>query len=439
MNGQPLVLLADRLIDGSGADPVAEAGVVVEDDRVSQVGPRAGLRIPAGARVLEGHDLTVLPGFGDMHVHLGMPAGIDLGRMLMTPRSFTLMHAVPNCAATLRAGVTMARDAGLTPVGVRLAVEAGMFSGPHLRLAVSILSITGGHGDDTMPCGCRLPFDAGVDIPTGVADGPHELRRKVREVVRAGADWIKLCTSGGVFSPADDPDSAQFTVEEIAAAVDEAAMSGRRCMAHAISASGIRNAVLAGVASIEHGCFIDEETAALMRERGTWLVPTLVAPLDGIRQAESRPGSIPDSMLAKARAVGKRHHESFAIALAAGVNVAMGTDAAVGPHGANLREIALMVDCGMRPMDALVAATRSCAELLGDPDRGVLRPGAIADIVAVTGDPLAHPHLFDDPRSVRAVVQGGRVVRDDLGTGGTHDGGVAAGRLRLEPAGEAAG
>lgn len=414
-HNRPLAVIADRLVDGSGADPVERAVVVVEGGRITAAGARSAVSVPSEARVVEGDDLTVLPGLCDMHVHLGMEAGIDLGRMLMTPRSLTLLHAVPNCAATLRAGITTVRDAGLTPASVRTAVEAGFFSGPRMEMAVSILGQTGGHADEVMPCGVRLPFDCQMDVPAGVVDGEAEMRRRVREVLRAGADWIKLCTSGGVLSPSDLPDTAQLTVEEIAVAVQEAATQHRRVMSHAMSADGIKNALRAGVATIEHGCLLDEEGIEMMRRSGAYLVPTLVAPLDVVAGAERRPGSLPESMVAKARAVSDRHREAVRAAAAAGVRIAMGTDTGVGPHGANLRELPLMVACGMTPMQAIVASTRVPCELLGVAHRrGTLAAGMEADLVAVAGDVVGDIALFDDPATVRLVVKAGAVVRDDV-------------------------
>jgi imidazolonepropionase-like amidohydrolase len=409
-----LALIGDRLIDGSGRDPVQNAAVVIEDGRITAAGARSTLTIPSDARVVEDDDVTLLPGLMDMHVHLATTEGIDMVKMLMTRRSLALLSAVPHCARTLQAGVTTVRDAGMTPVGVRLAAERGYFPAPRMELAVSILGQTGGHADDLMPCGCRLPFGGGVDVPTGVVDGADSMLRKVREVLQAGADWIKLCTSGGVLSAGDLPEFAQLTIEEIRVAVEEAATVGKRVMAHAMSAAGIKNAINAGVVSIEHGCLLDEEGIALMLARGAYLVPTLVAPLDVIANSErAGGGGLPQEMVAKARNVAARHREAVTAAIASGVKVAMGTDAAVGPHGANLRELGEMVKCGMSAMQAIEASTRVTAELLRrDHELGTLERGKLADAVAVAGDPLSDIGLLADPESIRVVVKGGEVVRD---------------------------
>ncbi len=406
-----MALVADRLIDGTGRDPIEAAVVVWEGDRLSAVGARAVVRIPAGAEVIEDHDLTVLPGLMDLHVHLGMQAGVNFPRILMTPRALALLYAVPNCWATLRAGFTTVRDAGLTPAGVGLAVERGLFPGPRMQMAVSILGQTGGHADPFMPCGVGLDFGSGLEIPAGVVDGVDGMRQRVREVLRSGADWIKLCTSGGVLSATDAPDAAQLTVDEIATAVYEAQAQGKGCMAHAMSAQGIKNALRAGVRTIEHGCFLDEEGIALMKQRGATLVPTLVAPVDVIRNAEKDPASIPESMVQKARDTVQRHAASFRAAVEAGVEIAMGTDSGVRDHGRNGHELGLMAERGMTPMQAILASTRTPARVLGLADRlGTLEAGKLADLVALRGDPLAEIGLFNDPGRVQLVVKGGAIV-----------------------------
>jgi imidazolonepropionase-like amidohydrolase len=406
-----LVIVAERLIDGTGRDPVERAAVVIESGRITAAGARSSLNIPADAEVLEDDDLTLLPGFMDMHVHLAA-AGTNLVRILMTPPSLALLNSVPNCARTLAAGVTTVRDAGHTPVGVRLAADAGYFPAPRMELAVSLLSQTGGHGDDLMPCGARVGLTSNVDVPHGVVDGVDGMRRKVREVLQAGADWIKLCTSGGVLSPGDLPDHAQFSVEEIRVAVEEAAVVGKRVMAHAMSAAGIRNALVAGVTTIEHGCLLDEEGIALMKEKGAYLVPTLVAPGDVISGAKDGRGGLPPEMIEKSERIGALHRAAVSAAIAAGVKVAMGTDAAVGPHGRNLREVGEMVRCGMTPMQAIVASTSVPAELLRRRDLGVLEAGRLADVVAVRGDPLAGIDSLADPRQILLVIKDGRVAYD---------------------------
>jgi len=411
-------ILADRLIDGTGRDPQERAVVLIEDGRVVAAGARAAVAMPRGAQVVEADGMTIVPGLIDCHVHVGMQEELvaDLARRVMTPTSLSFLYCVPNCRRTLEAGVTTVRDAGMAPAGVRLAVERELFAGPRMQVAVTIFSQTGGHADAMMPCGSEVPLIRGLDrAGTFVVDGVDEMRRGVRATLRAGADWIKLCTSGGVLSPADEPTAAQFTVEEIKAAVHEAGEHGKRCLAHAMSTRGIKNAVAAGVASIEHGSYLDEEAASMMKRAGTYLVPTLVAPRDVIARAERDPKAIPPVMVAKARAVSEHHARSFALAVRSGVRIAMGTDSAVGRHGENARELALMVEGGMSPMQAIVASTSSSAELLGLSDQvGTLLPGRLADLLVVEGDPLRDIRVVADPARVRLVLKGGVPAKDTL-------------------------
>lgn len=408
-----VAVIADRLIDGTGRDAVADAVAVWDGDRLVAAGPRSQVSVPDGARVIEGDDLTLLPGFMDAHVHLGMQAGMNFATMLFTPRSLTLLWAVPNCARTLEAGFTTVRDAGGTPVGVRLASERGFFPAPRMRLSVQILSQTGGHADSHMPCGSEMRIESGVDIPSGVVDGVDDMRRKVREVLRAGADTIKLCTSGGVLSPGDLPDTPQFTVEEISAAVYEAGVHGKHVLAHAMSAQGIKNALVAGVRSIEHGCLLDEEGIDLLLRNDAYLVPTLKAPRDVAARAAANPQAIPAEMLAKAERVAAIHADAVRAAIEAGVNVAFGTDVGVGDHGTNGGEFELLVANGMTPMQAICSATSVASRLLGlEGMVGTLEPGKIADLVAVRGDPLGDISILADVSRVALVVHNGVVVRN---------------------------
>jgi imidazolonepropionase-like amidohydrolase len=284
-----------------------------------------------------------------------------------------------------------------------------------MLVAVSFLSQTGGHGDSMMPCCIDLGDNLPPDIPAGVVDGVEEMRHTVREILRAGADWIKLCTSGGVLSSADSPQHAQFTVEEIAVAVYEAAAQGKRCMAHAQSNRGIKNALEAGIASIEHGIYLDDEAIEMMLKNDVYLVPTLVAPQDVIDLAAARPRLLPDYAVNKARQVMKAHRESFRRAVEAGVKIAMGTDTGVGPHGGNARELGLMVENGMTPMQAIVASTSSAATLLHLDDRlGTLALGMLADILLVDGDPLANIRVLEEANRLALVLKGGAIASGQL-------------------------
>jgi len=271
-----------------------------------------------------------------------------------------------------------------------------------------MLSQTGGHGDGWLPSGCHLAmFPAYPGFPSTVVDGAGEVRRKVRELVRAGADVIKVATSGGVLSPRSKPDTRGFGPDELDVLVGEAQAAGLAVMAHAQSTVGIKNAIRAGVRSIEHGIYLDDEAIALMLEHDAYLVPTLVAPTGVIRAAEAG-AAVPEVAVVKAREVIEAHRDSFRRAVEAGVKVAMGTDSAVTPHGENLRELELMAEGGMSPEDALIATTRTAAELMGlERELGTLEPGKRADLVAVAGDPFDFRDLAD---RVERVYQDGHLV-----------------------------
>lgn len=370
------------LFDGTAA-PVAETDVAVENGTIAEVG--RGLD---GDEIVDVSGLTLLPGLFDAHVHV-MLGHADAWRHMQMPFSYRFYDAIRNLEATLRIGITTVRDAGGADLGVKQALEDRLIVGPRLQISLAMLSQTGGHADGWLPSGARavlLPDYPGM--PTAIVDGPDEVRRKVRELVRDGADVIKIATSGGVLSPRGRPDQSMFAPEEIEAIVAEAAAAGLSVMSHAQSASGIKNAVRAGVRSIEHGIYLDDEAIELMLERGAYLVPTLMAPEGVIRAAEAG-ATIPDVAVAKAREVVEEHQNSFRRAVAAGVKVAMGTDSGVTPHGENLRELQLMAACGMTPVDVLLAATRTAAELLGlEGELGTIETGKRADLVAVSGDPF---------------------------------------------------
>jgi imidazolonepropionase-like amidohydrolase len=249
-------------------------------------------------------------------------------------------------------------------------------------------------------------------MPSGICDGPEGVRKKVREVLRAGAEVVKVCSTGGVLSPVDHPSYTQFSPEELAIMVQEAEYRGAYVMAHAQGTQGIKNAIRAGIRSIEHGMFLDDEAIDLMLQRGTFLVPTLVAPIGVIEQAEQL-GTMPEYGLRKARETLEAHQESISRAIAAGVTVAMGTDAGVVAHGTNLRELGLMVQSGMSPMQAIVATTKTAAECLRWGDRvGTLAPGKLADIVVVDGDPLADIRILERRERIALVIKDGKVEVD---------------------------
>ena len=391
------------VVDGTGADP-SVADIVVEDGRVLEV----GVGLDGDDRVdLAGK--AVLPGLFDCHTHV-VVSSIDTMRLLQTPFSYRFFRAAHNLEATVRIGITTVRDAGGADLGVKQAVEDGLVKGPRMQISLSMLSQTGGHGDDWMPFGGTVQalLTPHPGVPETLVDGPDDMRRKVRELIRMGADVIKVAVSGGVLSPRDKPTHAHFRLAELEVLVEEATAAGIFVMAHAQATPGIKNAIRAGIRSIDHGIYLDDEAIELMLERGTFLVPTLVAPR-GVIDAADAGAAIPDASVAKAREVIETHRASFAKAVSAGVKVAMGTDSGVTPHGNNLRELTLMVEGGMTPTQAIVATTRTAAELMGLEDElGTLEPGKRADLVVIDGDPLDVATLADRVESV--YKDGTRVV-----------------------------
>ncbi len=396
------VLRGAKVFDGTGSQ-VADADVVISDGRIADVGIRLD-----GDEQVEVSGLTLLPGFADCHVHV-MVSGIDLVQRLQRPFSYQFFQAARNLAATLDCGITTVRDAGGADLGVQRAVDDGLIDGPRMQIAISALSQTGGHGDGWLPSGLTtFLLQSHPGRPDGLVDGPEEMRKRVREIIRAGANVIKVHTSGGVLSPRDSPRHAQFRPDELAALMAEAAAVGLPVMAHAQATDGIKNALRAGVRSIEHGIYLDDECIDMMLSSGAWLVPTLVAPRAVVSAAQTG-SQLPEGVLAKATEVMAAHADSFARAVAAGVKVAMGTDSGVGPHGSNLDELPLMAAGGLTPAQVLMATTSSAAELLQLADEtGTIRPGMRADIVALAGDPFDLPNL---KQNIRAVYSGGRKVR----------------------------
>jgi imidazolonepropionase-like amidohydrolase len=397
-----LLVRGGTVFDGTGAAP-AEGDVAIEDGKVVEVG--LGLD---GDEVIEAAGMAVLPGLFDCHVHV-CHTGVDLMANLQRPFSYQFYQAERNLAATLDCGITTVRDASGADLGVRQAVDDGLIDGPRMQISISALSQTGGHGDGWMPSGCCVsPYPAHPGRPPSIVDGPDEMRQKVRELVRAGADVIKVFTSGGVLSPRDDPRHAHFRDDELEVLVTEASAAGLAVMAHAQATDGIKSAIRTGIRSIEHGIFLDDEAIAMMLERGTWLVPTLSAPRAVITAAEAG-ARMPEAFVTKAREVVDIHRDAFARAVDAGVTIAMGTDSGVGPHGDNLGELDLMAQGGLDPLGVLMATTASAARLMGLGDElGSLEPGKRGDVVLVEGD----AYDFVDLKSrVRAVVKDGKQVR----------------------------
>ncbi|MFD1466761.1 amidohydrolase family protein [Hymenobacter caeli] len=401
---------AGRLVDVVGGRVLTNQVILISGDKIMAVGPN--LAIPVGAEVVDLSGSTVLPGLLDCHTHLSSEPGDnyydDLFRKSPIDRA-VVAHVYAE--RTLMAGFTMVRDVGgtsLIDVSLRNAINAGTIAGPRMLVSTFALSPTGGHGDETTGYAPGLTFGENPDF-TGIADGPEEIRKRVRTNVKFGADWIKVLATAGVLSEEGSAGAALYSLEELKAAVDEARRWGKQVAAHAHGAEGIKLAVRAGVASIEHGSLLDDEGIALMKKNGTWLVADIYD--DDYILSEYAKKGFPAKMIEKERSLGQLQRENFRKAVRAGVKIAYGTDAAVYPHGDNARQFYYMVKFGLTPMQAIQSATIRAAELLQWQDRtGSLTAGKLADIVAVPDDPIADVKALE---KVQFVMKEGRIYRNE--------------------------
>ena len=401
------------VIDGTGADAIADGGVLIRDGKIAAVGRLAGLTVPDGTEEIDVQGGHIMPGLIDTHVHM-MVQGMNTDEHLTRPFSYTFYRAIDFFRNTLECGITSVRDAGGTDIGVKQAVEDGIIFGPRIQVSTAVMGITGGHGDSWHLSGITVPlFPEYPGLPDGICDGVEGVRKKVREILRAGAEVVKVCSTGGVLSPTDHPEFTQFSIEELQVIVQEAEFRrGLKVMAHAQGSEGIKNAIKAGIHSIEHAMFIDDEVIELGLAAGTYFVPTLLAPLSVIEQAAAT-GAMPEYGLRKARETIDAHRESIARGYKAGLKIAMGTDAGVMPHGTNLRELGLMADVGMTPMDVIVATTKTAAECMGWDDRiGTLETGKLADVTVSSVDPLTRIHDLADVTNIALVLKGGEIAID---------------------------
>ena len=407
----PLALLGARLLDGRSEMPIEGDTLVVGDDgRIAAIG-HGGAGVSADATRLDVAGATVVPGLIDCHVHI---SGVLESTDAWLQRTYTETVGTMLAAgrAFLDSGVTTIRDAGGAPAALKK-LFAGPFPGPRIQVSAVPLSITGGHGDPLSPAGAALDPDRPfTELPNGVADGPDAILRTVRAQIRAGADWIKVFATGGVYSMMDAPGAVQYSVDEMRVMVEEARRAGiHGVLAHAENAAGIRTAVTAGVRSIEHGDGIDDEAIDVMLENDVPLVPTFFISYRMLEPELVTQGITPPWAVEKQRALMPALERNFRHAIERGVRVAMGTDGVAGEHLP--RELSHMVDHGMAPLAALRSATMEAATLLDlADDVGTLEPGKVADLIVVNGDPLTEPALWGDPARVVAVVQGGKIVAD---------------------------
>jgi imidazolonepropionase-like amidohydrolase len=408
---RPIVLKAARLFDGKSDRVVSPGLVAVNNGKIVAIGPNAA--IPADAETIDLGDSTLLPGFMDAHTHLGFPYTIDYRQEELDSFKKTVaeraLDAVENARKTLMAGFTTVRDVGASDyidVGMRNAIRDGKIAGPRMLVAVHAIGSTGGHCDPTAGYAPTI-FGRESGVTDGVISGPDQAREAVRFNIKHGADVIKTCATGGVLSLTDDVDTPQLTQAELDALVDEAHALRRKTAAHAHGAAGAKRAIRAGIDSIEHGTFLDDEALDMMKARGTYYIPTLMA-IQGLKE-KLTDGYLPPAIEKKARQAMEALNATVRKAIARGVKIGLGTDAAVYPHGRNAEEFHQLVDLGMKPVDALKAGTSADADLLGVADRlGTLEPGKLADIVACPGNPLENIRQVE---KVMFVMKEGTVFR----------------------------
>ena len=405
------LLTGATLIDGTGAPPVPNGSVLIDDaGRIVKAGPQAMVTAPPNTDVIDVSGLTMLPGLIDGHDHLASHGYSLTSRWgLDEPQSTVHMRTATVLQQTLATGYTTVRDAAGLDTGFKLAIEEGLLTGPRLQLSLGIISPIGGIGDRISPSGHSCCMPPSPNVPSGVANGVQEVRNVVRTMVRAGADVIKCATTGGASSrPGHGPKDQAFNRDEMAALVDEAHTLGRRVMCHALGGAGLRIAIEAGVDSIEHGCYLDEdpELIPMMAEKGIFFVPTLTVYV--FHRERSAP-----HMQERGRILQSHHIESIQRALQAGVPIIAGTDAGGHEHGINARELQYLVEAGLSPMQALQAGTSWAAACLGmEGEIGTLETGKWADMVVVDGDPLEDITVLQRQDRIRFVLKGGTICMD---------------------------
>jgi imidazolonepropionase-like amidohydrolase len=400
-----IAIKAGKLLDVKSGRLLERPTILIEGGTIQAVG--SNIAVPEGTKEVDLSHATVLPGLVDAHTHLTYEPG-DIGlQELRRSHPLEALVGARNARITLLAGFTAVRNLGAngySDIALRDAINQGLIPGPRIVASGPALGITGGH------CDSNLLAPEFQHRSQGVANGPWEVRAKVRENIKYGADVIKICATGGVMSKGDSVGGQQYTPEEMKAIIEEAHKLERKVAAHAHGAEGIKDAVRAGVDSIEHGSFLDDEGAQLMRERGTYLVPTIFLE-DWIRENETRI-NVPEYAREKFKLVRPVHEQGVARAIRNGVKIAFGTDAAVYPHGMNAHEFAVLVRLGMTPLAAIQSATLNAADLLGLSDRvGTVEPGKLADLIAIEGNPLENVRALEN---VRFVMKGGRIYKNDF-------------------------
>ena len=405
-------LLGADLIDGTGGPVLKDSAILIDGERIKEVGPRAAVTLPPGTEEIDLSGFTLLPGLIDTHDHLASKNYTMVSRWeIEEPASMNHIKTAKAIEESLAAGYTCIRDAGGLDAGFKYAVEQGLINGPRLLTAVSIISPTGGIGDRVAPSGHRSPFDHDPMSPSGVANGPEAVRAIVREMVRVGADVIKFATTGGASSrQGHGPKDIAFGPDEVKALVDESRSQEKYTMCHAVGGPGLRMCIEAGVGSVEHGCYLaeDPDLLKMMADKNTFLAPTFE--VYEFHSTISAP-----HIQARAKALMQVHQESTHQALSAGVKVVSGTDAGGFVHGDNAREVELMVEKGLTNMQAIQSATGWAAECVGqEKNLGAVQAGKYADFLVVDGDPLKDIGVLRAKDRIKLVMKGGVAYIDNL-------------------------
>ncbi|KZX14776.1 imidazolonepropionase [Methanobrevibacter cuticularis] len=409
---KPILITNINLIDGNANEPVENTSISIGNKKILAIGGDLSKDESNYDKIIDGNDGFLLPGFIDTHVHL-MTNGFLNESTMNDPLSYYFYNAAKNMKDTLNAGVTTARDCGLVDIGVKMAVERGLFPAPKLQICVIPLSITGGHFD--------LYLNSGYDMvvqypgfPHPVCDGVEGVLSKTREVIRAKADFVKVMATGGVISANDAPEDTQFNVKELKTVVAEAKRIGNKKVAtHCHGLGGIKTSLKAGVHSIEHGTFMDKPTAKIMAKKGTFLVPTFS--VINFQKKQANENKLPEDKIPKALEVAKVHKENIEMAYEEGVNMVMGTDGGVVPHGENLGELAYLTNMGMTPLEAIRAGTSNAAKCLGiEKETGSIEVGKLADLLITDKNPLEDISKLGSADNISFIMQNGKVVKNNM-------------------------
>jgi imidazolonepropionase-like amidohydrolase len=410
-----LVIRGATLIDGTGAGAVADQAVVVEGKQIVWVGPSLKAEIGPDTKVIEAGGKTLMPGMIDCHAHM-IAYEYNLEKRVTTPATLTVLRSINNLKITLEGGVTTVRDAGGCDLGFKIAVDQGLVVGPRLFVSVVPLTQTGGLFDLPLLSGAKVDLSGMTPSVRLFCGGVDNLRQITRRLLLEGADWIKISTTGSVYTFPGKMPAPQFTIDEISAVTYEAHAAGKKTMTHCEGGPGLKNAVLGGIDSIEHGFYLSDDDVRLMVDRDVYLIPTLACNYGILKVMKRDPkADIHEQSIRVAKDLIADHARSFARAAEAGVKIAMGSDSFGRDQGESLMELEHMVNAGLSPMNAIVAATSSAARLLGEEERlGTVTPGKFADLLLVDGNPLMDIRVLQDREKLKVIMKDGAIFKNSL-------------------------